>query len=169
MPWPSHRSLDGGIDRIPLPGTAGELWLCGKHVTGPDAEAAMARVGATTIVCLNERHELEDRYPDYVAWLVAHRGDRAVWFPIPDLHAPAPADAALLLDDLVARVGRGEHLLVHCAAGIGRAGTIATCLLIRLGMPAADAMAHVAAHRPMAGPEGGAQQALVDAIAAHAG
>ena len=38
MPWPSHRSLDGGIDQIPLPDSPGELWLCGKHVTGPDAE-----------------------------------------------------------------------------------------------------------------------------------
>jgi hypothetical protein len=39
-------------------------------------------------------------------------------------------------------------------------------LLIRLGMTSDAARALVAAHRPMAGPEVGAQQALVDAIAA---
>lgn len=63
-------------------------------------------------------------------------------------------DRALgLLADLVVRLERGEHLLVHCVAGIGRAGTVATCLLIELGMGHEAAPAHVAAHRPTAGPE----------------
>jgi protein-tyrosine phosphatase len=166
MPWPSHRSLDGGIDRIPLPGTAGELWLCGKHVTGPDAEAAMARVGATTIVCLNERHELEDRYPDYVAWLIAHRGDRAVWFPIPDLHAPPVEEVVPFLRELQRRLDAGERVLMHCGAGIGRAGTMAACVLMTMDVEPDDALALVAEHRPMAGPEAGAQRELVDALAA---
>ena len=59
--WPGARARDGGIDRLPLPDTAGALWLCGKHVVGPDPVAALARVDATTIVCLNERYELDDR------------------------------------------------------------------------------------------------------------
>jgi protein-tyrosine phosphatase len=166
MPWPSHRSLDGGIDRIPLPDSAGELWLCGKHVTGPDAEAAMARVRATTIVCLNERHELEDRYPDYVAWLVAHRDDRAVWYPIPDLHAPDVEGVVPFLDELRRRLDAGERVLMHCGAGIGRAGTMAACVLMMMDVDPDDALAIVGEHRPMAGPEAGAQQELIDALAA---
>ena len=121
MPWPSHRSIDGGIDRIPLPDSPGELWLCGKHVTGPDAEAAMARVGATTIVCLNERHELEERYPDYVAWLVAHRGDRAVWFPIPDLHAP-PVETVVPVPRRPAPAARRRRAGADALRGRHRAG-----------------------------------------------
>ena len=139
--WPSHRSLDGGIDAIPLPDSDGALWLCGKHVTGPDAEAALARVGATTIVCLNERHELEDRYPDYVAWLVAHRGDRAVWFPIPDLHAPAGgAGACRSSTSCSGGSTPASGLLMHCGAGIGRAGTMAACVLMTMGVDADDAL-----------------------------
>ncbi len=165
--WPRHRSRDGGIDVIPLPQVEGALWLCGKHVTGPDPEAALARVGATTIVCLNERHELEDRYPEYVAWLAAHRDERAVWFPIPDLHAPALDQVLPLLDELRRRLDCGEGLLMHCGAGIGRAGTVAACLLMTMDTDAGEALDVVGRHRPMAGPEAGAQSDLIAALSAH--
>jgi len=149
-----------------LPSEEGALWLCGKHVVGADPEAALARVGATTIVCLSERHEIEERYPSYVDWLQAHRGDRAVWFPIPDLHAPAVSELKPFVDDLVRRLDGGESVLVHCGAGIGRAGTIAACVLMAMGVGRDDALQTVAAHRPMAGPEAGAQRDVVDDFAA---
>lgn len=173
--WLGTRGRDGGIDTVPLPGVAGGLSLCGKHAIGPDPEGALRRCDATTVVCLVEEHELADRYPEYVAWLRFHTGQsqvdarptavRAVWLPVHDLHAPPLDDAVRLLDDLLARVRGGEHLLVHCGAGIGRAGTVAVCMLIALGMHPDDALAHVASHRPMAGPEVGAQRELVRAVA----
>ena len=47
MSWPSGRQLDGGIDRIALPTDVdGALFLCGKHVVGPDPEAVRAQLGA---------------------------------------------------------------------------------------------------------------------------
>lgn len=165
MTWPSERSRDGGIDLIPLPRPFGRLWICGKHAVGPDPDGALARVGATTMVCLNERHELEDRYPGYVSWL-ATSSRRVVWFPIHDLHAPRFDEAMTFLDDLVRRLDHGEQLLMHCGAGIGRAGTMAACVLVRLGAGAEEALRVVAAHRPMAGPEQGVQRDLVDAVAA---
>ena len=163
--WPTGRSLHGGVDRIPLPdGVGGGLWLCGKHFIGPDPEAALAEVGATTAVCLSEAAELVDRYPGYVDWLGANQPARALWWPIPDLHAPGVDDAVALLAELRSRLRSGEGLLVHCGAGIGRAGTVAAALLITMGCSAAGAVAHVAAHRPMAGPEAGAQAQLLDAL-----
>lgn len=164
--WPRGRARDGGVDRIPLPAAAGSLWLCGKHAIGPDPEGLITAIGATTVVCLTERRELADRYPDYVSWLDQHRGGRAVWFPIPDLHAP-PLDRMLpFVDEIHGRIDQGEHLLAHCAAGIGRSGTLATCLLIASGLGLDEALDVVAAHRPMAGPEVGAQRELVEAFAA---
>jgi hypothetical protein len=155
----SERSRNGGIDRIPVPGAPGALWLCGKHLIGPDVEAAVARVDADVVLCLNERHELEHRYPDYVAWL---RVDpRAWWVPVPDLHAPPLADAVALVDALGTHLDAGRTVLTHCGAGIGRAGTIAAALLVKMGVPAPHAIATVAAHRPMAGPEAGAQADLL--------
>lgn len=170
MTWrPTQRALDGGVDEIPLPGSPGRLWLCGKHVIGPDPEAALVRAGAATIVCLNEAYELEDRYPDYVAWLRREGDDRRVWFPVPDLHAPALEAVLPLLDDLHTRLAAGGRLLVHCGAGIGRAGTLAALVLVGLGMEEETALTHVAVHRPMAGPEAGSQRELVAAVARHRG
>jgi protein-tyrosine phosphatase len=159
--------MDGGIDEIPLPAGPGRLWLCGKHAVGPDPEAALVRAGAATIVCLNEAYELADRYPDYVAWLRRESGERRVWFPVPDLHAPPLAEVLPLLDELHTRLDAGARLLVHCGAGIGRAGTVAALLLVGQGMGEDAALAHVAAPRPMAGPEAGTQRELVTAVARH--
>jgi protein-tyrosine phosphatase len=166
MSWLSRRQRDGGVDLVPLPTRVpGRLWLCGKHAIGPDHPALIAEVAgagqeAVTVVCLTERHELADRYPTYVAWL-DDPSSRSIWFPIHDLHAP-PADAMRdLVAVLIALLGRGETLVVHCAAGKGRAGTTAVCVLTALGMPVDDALAHVTASRPGAGPEVGAQRDLV--------
>ena len=165
--WPaSERSRNGGVDRVSLPDSPGGLFLCGKHFVGPDPEGAIARVGATVVVCLSEEPELDDRYPEYVSWLRVNQPARAVWFPIPDLHAPAVDDAEQMLEQLRARLEDGATLLVHCGAGIGRAGTIAAALLITMGLELDDALATVAAHRPTAGPEVGAQADLLTALAA---
>ncbi len=161
--WPRGRSADGGIDEIPIPGP-GRLWLCGKHAVGPDPEAALARVQADTLLCFNERHEIEARYPDYVDWLRADQPGR-LWFPTPDLGV-RPVDEFLdLVDDCVARLDEGARLLAHCGAGIGRAGTFAVAVLVARGTALDDALAVVADHRPSAGPEAGSQQELVSAAA----
>jgi predicted protein tyrosine phosphatase len=163
--WPAGRSLDGGADEVPLPSTTGRLWLCGKHFVAPDPERARLATGADVIVCLCEEHELVDRYPGYMAWLLAHSPAEAVWAPVPDLHAPSPAEADALLGLIRDRLSRGRTVLLHCGAGIGRAGTIAAALLIRMGMSRDQAVALVASSRPMAGPEAGAQAQLLDALA----
>jgi len=168
------RSRDGGIDRIPLPDeVAGELWLCGKHHIAADVDAVLERTGATTIACLTRREELADRYPRYVDWLdqrsvITALGEHdcgAVWFPIDDLSAPGLDAYRPFLDDLVYRLQHGEHVVVHCAAGIGRAGTTAVALLMLLGVEIDDALATVRANRPMAGPEVGAQLDLITELA----
>lgn len=159
------RQRDGGIDLVPLPpDVAGELRLCGKRAIAAGRFAAPA-MPWTTVVCLCQRHELDGRYPAYVTWLDTNP-ERSIWWPIHDLGAE-PVEAMLpFIDNLVARLRDGERLLVHCAAGIGRAGTAAVCVLVRLGVPLDEAIRTVADARPMAGPEAGAQRALVQAIAA---
>ena len=162
-----RRSVDGGIDEIPLPPSDGNgrLWLCGKHVVGPDPEAALARVDATTIVCLNRPHELAERYPGYVDWLNENIPRRAVWVPTPDLAIRPLSEMRPVLDDLVVRIRSGQRLIVHCAAGIGRSGTTAVAILMLLGVNRREALATVAQNRPMAGPEVGAQRRFIDDLA----
>jgi protein-tyrosine phosphatase len=144
------------------PDVAGELRLCGKRAIGGGRFEA-PDMPWTTVVCLCQRHELDTRYPAYVNWLDANP-ERSIWWPIHDLGAE-PVEAMLpFIDDLVGRLRNGERLLVHCAAGLGRAGTTAVCLLVRLGVPLDEATRTVADARPMAGPEAGSQRVLVHAV-----
>lgn len=166
-PWPRGRARDGGIDEIPLPTVSGRLWLCGHRVVGPDPEAALDRVGARSVLCLCQEHELVERYPAYVTWLRETAPDRARWFPIPDLGVPGLPDLVGLVDESTARLRAGERLVAHCAAGIGRSGTFAAAVLLALGVDHERALATVAANRPTAGPEVGSQADLIAELARH--
>ncbi len=162
--WRSERLRNGGFDRVPVAGADGGLWLAGKHFVGPDPEQALDRTGAAVLVCLNEAHELGDRYPDYVAWLRS-AGPRARWNPVPDLGAPAVELATAWATAVSADLDAGRSVLVHCGAGMGRAGTLAAAVLIVRGLTVDEAVAVVAAARPGAGPEAGAQSDLLARIA----
>jgi Protein-tyrosine phosphatase len=163
--WPAGRARHGGVDEIPLPEGPGRLWLCGKHFVGPDPVGAMSECGADRLVCLCEPHELDERYPGYVAWLAANQEQAATWFAIPDLHAPSAEDVEPLLVHIRQLVHAGHGVLMHCGAGIGRAGTLAAALLIHMGVDQMTAVSIVATARPLAGPEAGAQSDLLDRLA----
>lgn len=165
MSWPTGRSADGGLDRVTLD-APGAIWLCGKRVVSPDPEAALTRANAQAIACFQEKHEVEREHPDYADWLRSNADDRAIWFPIPDLGAPPLADAVPIVEHLASRIEGGEGLVLHCAGGLGRAPTMATLVLVQLGWGPAEAAAHVAASRPMAGPEAGSQAEIVTDFAA---
>lgn len=162
MTWPTDRQLDGGVDRIALPPTVpGSLDVCGKQ-----AVATRYRSGDwDTVVCLTERHEIEAHYPDYVRWLSNAASDpasvRALWWPIPDLHAPPVDEMRELATEVADRLRVGERVLLHCAAGKGRAGTTVVCVLLELGASPDEAVQVVGRCRPGAGPEAGAQRELV--------
>lgn len=126
----------------------------------------MARVGAGAVLCLNQRHEVEDRYPDYLAWLQTGAEGRH-WFPTPDLGVRPTAEFIAMVEERAAALAQGEALIAHCGAGIGRAGTFAVAVLLALGRHLTDGVAIVADHRPMAGPEAGSQRRLIEEAAAH--
>jgi hypothetical protein len=141
----------------------GHLWLAGKHYVGPDPGSVLAECDASTVVCLCESFEFEDRYPGYAAWLDSDAGgDRSVWWPVPDLHAPPLESARSLVAEITRRLDAGEGVLVHCGAGMGRAGTIAAAVLMHYGLTLEEALDTVATARPGAGPEAGVQKELLE-------
>ena len=149
----------GGCHPIPLPkDVPGELWLTGFSVVGPDPIAALAATGADEVVCLITETEIERRYPEYLAWL---RSGPARHIPIEDFDVAPDADMAAAATDLAAALRDGRGLLVHCGAGLGRAGTLAILVLHELGVDGATARTLVRRHRPGAGPQSLEQDAQV--------
>jgi Cyclin-dependent kinase inhibitor 3 (CDKN3) len=146
-------NIDGGIHEIPVPpGVPGHLWLCGKHRVGPDHLRLLERTPADVVVCLTQRHEIEERYPAYIEWLDS-KPDAARWYPTHDLHSPGLDAFMAIVDEITTLIQNGKSVVVHCAAGVGRAGTTAVGVMMR-------------AYRPMAGPEAGTQRLVISDLAA---
>lgn len=151
-----------GIDRIPLPHTDGALWLCARRDVASDPDAALrAAGGASTVACLLPSDEVEYRSPEYLTWLRTHRGGKALWFPVANYEAPSARSVLPFLRMLEARLDQGEGVVMHCALGQGRAGTLAVCLLMVLGADRRTAQTTVASHRAMAGPGNPEQMGLI--------
>lgn len=143
--------------------------MCSLRDIGNDPDAMLYFTGASTVVCLNEPGELERRNPAYRDWLREHQPEQALWFPIRNFRAESAAATMPFLQMIVDRFEAGEGVVMHCAMGQGRAGTMAVCLLMMLGASRDDALRTVAASRTFAGPAESSQWALVDDVARELG
>lgn len=53
---------------------------------------------------------------------------------VPDQHAPTPDQMNALATWIEDGLQRGQNTVLHCLGGLGRAGTVAACILVRQGM-----------------------------------
>lgn len=144
-----HRPIDsiavpggGLIGMLPCPGRTGNL------------QADLARIeawGAEILVSLIEGDEFArlgvPEFPDAV------RGKAFAWhhLPILDMAVPASDFAAAWARSgpaILSTLRCGRRIAIHCAAGLGRTGTVAASLLVALGVPAEDAIIAVRTSRP---------------------
>ncbi|WP_084267637.1 protein-tyrosine phosphatase family protein [Azohydromonas lata] len=157
QPAPSQQALAAALDNVAavtlrgvaLPaGVPGQLWLSAMPGRFEPfkrflAEARQHRV--SLVLCLAPMEELATLSPAYRS-AVAQGTLPFRWLNLPmrnfglppdlhDFHAGMAAAAQSLL--------AGESVLLHCAAGLGRTGSAAACLLKALGLPTADALQRV--------------------------
>jgi protein-tyrosine phosphatase len=156
------------LDFSPLrPALPGRIWLGAMPGRLEPWEAFLAEAQQHTIarvVCLTPRHEVASLSPAYHAALT--RGELPfAWQPLPmrDLGLAEQAQAFREGIELVAQAVRaGDAVLLHCAAGIGRTGTAAACLLKHLGLPTALALQRV--REAGSSPESALQSGLIDSF-----
>jgi len=99
------------------------------------------------LVSLAALSEIRGKSPTYAAALEQKAVPCAVEsFPIRDFGVPEEREDFWALAVKVARQLRaGGRVLIHCGAGIGRTGTLATCVLLALEQPRAQAESAVSA------------------------
>ena len=151
---------------VPLPEPVrGALWLHSMpgRLEAWESFLAEARLAQLSLlVCLTPRHELASLSPAYDTAL--RQGTLPMrWrhLPMHDLGLAANLDLFREgIEQIAQGLTSGDAALLHCAAGIGRTGTAAACLLKRLGLPRAEALQLVRAAG--SSPESAAQSGLVD-------
>lgn len=107
--------------------------------------------GAAAVVSLIETHEIEALGVTALGAEVAARHMHWYHLPIADVGIPAPSfETAWRVagEELRSRLQAGFKVLVHCKGGLGRAGMVASRLLVELGLPADQAILHTRAVRP---------------------
>lgn len=151
---------------LPLPGAVrGALWLSsmpGRFEPWAVFVADARRHGLTRIVCLTPLDEVAANAPAYKSAI--DQGTLPCRFThLPMRNFGLAHEAAAFRSGIVelsSQLQGGEVVLLHCAAGLGRTGTAAACLLKCLGADTADALQQVR----LAGsnPESAAQSGLID-------
>lgn len=153
---------------LPLPdGVAGRVWLGpmpGRLESWPEFLATARSVGLTQVLCLTPRDELARLSPAYDTAIRAGELPFA-WHALPMQDFGLASDAVRFRDGietLALAVEVGAVVLLHCAAGIGRTGSVAACLLKRLGLSSADALERV--RRAGSNPESTRQSGLIESF-----
>jgi protein-tyrosine phosphatase len=150
---------------VELPeGLAGRLFLHsmpGRYEAYEDARQEIARCRISRVVCLAPLAEVKTKSPLYAQAIEAPRPSwKQEMFPVAYYGIPEDRDTFWRLAQCLATgLRRGERMLIHCEAGIGRPGTLAICVLVALGVTADDARAAVEAAG--SSPETSAQREVI--------
>lgn len=145
--------------------TPGRLWLAsmpGRFESWAEfvAEARAARL--SLVLCLTPMEEVASGAPAYHRAIT--RGQLPfAWHNLPMRNYGLPLNQGGFragIERAGAALIAGDSVLLHCAAGMGRTGTAAACVLKHLGLPADEALQRI--RDAGSNPENAVQSGLVN-------
>lgn len=130
------------------PDVPGALWLSAMPArleSWAAFEEEAGRAHLALVVCLTPSTEMQELSPAYHRAVA--QGDLPFrWQNLPMRNFGLPQDAPGFRD-AIARIAQalrdGDAVMLHCAAGMGRTGSAAACVLKALGLPAQEALQRV--------------------------
>jgi protein-tyrosine phosphatase len=134
----------------------------GRFESWASFEAQAQRSKLALVVCLTPRSEVAELSPEYHAAVVAGRVPfRWVQLPVPNFGIPEDrAGFRHEVKEIASALQRGDAVMLHCAAGLGRTGSAAACVLKALGLTAEEALQRV--KEAGSNPQNAAQSGLVE-------
>ena len=151
------------IDPVEVPRTTGLLGLCAcpggrrSFVPGGDPHGDLLRdiasirdFGARGVVSLVEERELAMLGVHALPVELRRAGLWWIHLPIVDMGIPGPIFESRWEEEAIrirSALAGGEHVVLHCFAGLGRTGTVAARLLIEFGLEPAAAILRVRSSR----------------------
>lgn len=125
----------------------------------------LAELGVSHVVSFIGDDEVEDYGLSGEGTELNDRNICFMHFPIIDYGAPKEPGYRDLVLSIYDKMKSGENIFAHCAGGVGRAGTFASCLLVANGMKADEAMQLASKQRGAHAPETEGQRTFVRSFA----
>lgn len=136
---------------------SGSLSVMAKPVTGEwirDEFKAIAELGITKVVSLLEAQEAHELGLADEKALVESNGMKFSLHPIRDRGLPSSAkDYLHFTKELYQQAAGGEHIVIHCHAGIGRTGLVAAGVLLHCGFEPQEAFELISSKRGVSVPD----------------
>jgi protein-tyrosine phosphatase len=130
------------------PDVPGSLWLSsmpGRFGSWNDFEKQARQAHLAMVVCLTPRSEIQELSPAYHS-AIMRGGTSYEWLHLPVPNFGVPDDRAAFreaVERIADALRNGDAVMMHCAAGIGRTGSAAACVLKSLGLSTEDALQRV--------------------------
>jgi protein-tyrosine phosphatase len=130
------------------PGVPGSLWLSampGRFGAWGEFEREAQQAGLQMVVCLTPRDEVRELSPAYHAAIMRSEAPYE-WLnlPVPNYGVPQDRDTFRHgIERIASALRAGKPVMMHCAAGMGRTGSAAACVLKALGSSTSEALQRV--------------------------
>ena len=117
----------------------------GRYETIPEFLEQYESEEVYGMLCLTPDEEIREKSPGYLKLLSDPEfAKNVLQAPITDYGTPSDLKTFRgFLEILVAALNKGRNLLIHSAAGVGRTGMAAICLLMDLGLEMKEARKRV--------------------------